>query len=332
MRILAAVLAPLVLLTPARAQEAPSAPPPGVDRSVLHVQVILEKLGFSSGVLDGRTGQSLTMALKGYQAASGLNVTGQIDQPTLRALHRYRAIRPTKTIALTADMLAGPYVNPIPKDYNVAARLPAMPYRAPIEKLAEMFHTMPRVLIALNGGDTPLRVGQPVTFPNALPGSRDYPADLDPQWRATLTMLNVDAFQRKGDRVEVDKSDGVLRVFAGDRLIAQFPATMGSAEFPLPIGKWTIKGAAYNPDWKFDPDLIAGTKKSAREAVLQPGPNNPVGVVWLDLSKPHYGIHGTPEPDKIGRTESNGCIRLTNWDVARLSMMVKPGTPAIFRE
>jgi lipoprotein-anchoring transpeptidase ErfK/SrfK len=106
---------------------------------------------------------------------------------------------------------------------------------------------------------------------------------------------------------------------------------MGSEKFPLPLGTWEIKGPAYNPPWNFDPDLIAGTKPDAKEAVVPPGPNNPVGVVWLDLSKEHYGIHGTAEPQNIGRSESNGCIRLTNWDAARLALMVKAGTKALFQ-
>ncbi|MES2337452.1 MAG: L,D-transpeptidase [Pseudomonadota bacterium] len=302
-----------------------------VDRNILHVQVILDKLGFGPGVLDGKGGQSLVAALKGFQESRDLPRTGKIDQPTLRALYQYRNWRPTRTIALTPEMLAGPYVNPIPKDYQEQAKLTTLAYRSPLEKLAEMFHTSPETLVALNSRETLLKAGTPVVFPNALPTSRAYDIT-DPAWKATVTMLNVDAQQPTADHVVVDKSDGVLRVLdKDDRLVAQFSATMGSAEFPLPIGTWTIKGAAYNPDWKYDPKLIAGSKPGAKEAVIQPGPNNPVGVVWLDLSKPHYGIHGTPEPSKIGRTESNGCIRLTNWDVARLALMVKPGTKAVFQ-
>lgn len=329
MRIALAAALTILAVQPAAAQ----APKLALDRNILHVQVILDKLGFSPGILDGREGQSLTAALRGFQTSRGLGVTGRIDQPTLRALHQYRAIRPTATIALTPGMLAGPFVNPIPKDYNVASKLPAMSYRSPLEKLAEMFHTTPAVLVELNSRETMLRPGTPVVFPNALPGSRAYPESFEAPWRATLSMLNVDANQRTADHIVVDKSEGLLKVYdTSDHLIAQFSATMGSAKFPLPIGKWTIKGAAHNPDWKFDPDLIAGSKASAKEAIVQPGPNNPVGVVWLDLSKEHYGIHGTPEPQNIGRTESNGCIRLTNWDAARLSLMVKPGTSAVFQE
>jgi lipoprotein-anchoring transpeptidase ErfK/SrfK len=313
--------------TPATASGLPS-----VDRNVLHVQVILDKLGFGPGVLNGRMGEATRAALRGFQESRGLGETGQIDQPTLRALYQYRAWRPTKTLALTPGMLAGPYLGMIPKDYEQQAKLPALSYRSPLEKLAEMFHTTPQVLVALNSRETLLRPGTEVVFPNALPVSRSYTID-DAKWRSTVANLNVDAQQPAADHVVVDKSEGVLKVLdKDDKLVAQFSATMGSAKFPLPIGTWTIKGSAYNPDWKFDPDLIANTKPGAKEAVVPPGPNNPVGVVWMDLSKEHYGIHGTSEPQNIGQTESNGCIRLTNWDAARLSLMIKPGTKAVFQE
>jgi len=123
-----------------------------------------------------------------------------------------------------------------------------------------------------------------------------------------------------------------LRAYDADnRLIAQFPATMGSQHDPLPIGTWEIKGLSRNPDFHYNPNLFWDAASTDQKAVLKPGPNGPVGVVWIDLSKPHYGIHGTPEPQLIGRTESHGCIRLTNWDAARLAQMVKSGVKAVFQ-
>lgn len=315
--------------TPAQAPAA--SPATVVDRDVLHAQVILAKLGFSSGLLDAKDSPAFKTALRGFQESRGLGVTGRLDRPTLAALSRHRGWRPTKTVELAPQMLAGPFLNPMPEDYADLSRLEGVPYRSPLEKLAEMFHTSPQMLVDLNGRDTPLRAGQTIVVPNALPTSRDYSID-DATWKRTVAYLNVDASQPEADHIVVDESEGVLKVLdADDKLIAQFPATMGSSQFPLPIGEWTIKGNAYNPDWRFDPDLIAGSAPDAEETVVPPGPNNPVGVVWMDLSKEHYGIHGTPEPQNIGRTESNGCIRLTNWDAARLSMMVKPGTKAVFQ-
>lgn len=304
-----------------------------VDPTVLHAQVILDHLGFSPGVLDGKKGQSFTVALKGFQQSRGFDQTGTLDQPTMQALRRYRAMRATRRLALTEEGLAGPFVNPIPDDPAEKAKLSSLGYRSVMEKLGEMFHTTPDVLIALNSPQTLLRPGTVVVFPNALPSSRDYDPKLPSEWRRTLSLLNVDAVQSQGSKVVVDKSDGVLRVFdKGDRLIAQFPATMGSEHDPLPIGSWKIQGVSYNPPFHYNPDLFWDAKEGERKALLPPGPNGPVGVVWIDLSKPHYGIHGTPAPETIGRAESHGCIRLSNWDAARLAMMVAPGVPAIFQD
>ena len=325
----AAAIAASAVAVPA---QAPKVVIPPVDRSILHVQVILDHLGFGPGVLDGRGGQSLVAALKGFQVAKGLPITGKPDARTLQALYPYRAARPTVSVALTPEMLAGPFVNPFPKDPAKQAELPALGYKTVMEKLGEMFHTTPAVILALNSPTTKLAPGTKVVFPNALPTSRAYDPKLKPDWIATLTMLNVDANQPKADHVVVDKSDGVLRVLdANDKLIAQFSATMGSSHDPLPLGTWTIKGSDYNPKFHFNPALFWDAKKGQQKEMLPPGPNGPVGVVWMDLSKEHYGIHGTPNPETIGRAESHGCIRLTNWDAARLSMMIKPGTKAVFQ-
>jgi lipoprotein-anchoring transpeptidase ErfK/SrfK len=315
---------------PASGQKPPQ--PAAVDLNILHVQVLLDRLGFAPGVIDGKDGQSLQAALRGFQKSRGLAVSGRIDEPTLRILHRYRAIRPTRVIAVSPDDAAGPFNGRLPNDPAAQARLPALGYANLLEKLAEKFHTTPATLVALNGPRTRLGPGARIRFPNVLPSSRAYDSKLPPDWQKTLSALNVDARQPQGERVVVDKSEGVLQVYGGaDRLVAQFPATMGSEHDPLPIGTWTIKGAAYNPPFHYNPDLFWDADDGDRKQKLPPGPNGPVGVIWLDLSKPHYGIHGTPNPQTIGRAESHGCIRLSNWDAARLSLIVKPGTPAIFQ-
>jgi lipoprotein-anchoring transpeptidase ErfK/SrfK len=317
----------------APAAPAAPAPPaaPAIDRTVLHAQVILDQLGFSPGVIDGEQGQSFRLALRGFQFARGLTVTGELDPETLRALHPYRAIRPTTVVAIAEADMAGPFLNPLPEEPEQQKDLPGLFYRSPLEKLAERFHTTPQMLVALNSPDTPLRAGQAIVVPSALPPSRDYQVE-DDKARGVLNALNIGANQPQGDRIVVDKSEGALAVFAGDRLIAQFPATMGSETYPLPIGRWKIQGTAYMPDWQYNPAILENADKSDPKMRIPPGPNNPVGVVWMDIDKEHYGIHGTAEPSQIGRAESNGCIRLTNWDAARLSLMVKPGTTAIFQE
>lgn len=325
------LLATVAILGATATAQSPAVTKP-LDRSILHVQVILDKLGFSPGILDGRPGISLTAALKGFQESRGLPITGEIDAPTLQALHQYRAWRPTKTLALTEAVLAGPYVNPIPRSEMEQAKLSALGYRSPLEKLAEMFHTTPRVLVELNGPETRLAPGAQVVFPNALPTSRAYDPKLREDWRATLASLNVDANVPQAAKVVVDKSDSVLRVFdKAGKLVAQFQVTTGSQYDPLPLGTHKVTVYDYNPKFRYNPDLFWDAKSTDRKAMLPPGPNGPVGVVWMDLNIPHYGIHGTPEPQYIGRTESHGCVRMTNWNAARLTLMMKPGIPVIFQ-
>ena len=331
----AAACAAVFAFSPLAAAPEPVAPKgkPPIDFTILHAQVILDSLGFSPGIIDGREGQSLTAALKGFQLTRGLKTSGELDRATLWALHEYRARRPVTRVTIDPAMLQGPFVNPMPKDPEDQAKLPALGYTRPLEKLAEMFHTTPEVLVELNPGGGAIAPDTAFFFPNVVPESRDYQGEIKPQWRQTLTDLNVDARQPAGDHVVVDKSEKVLKVFdANDRLVAQFSATMGSQHDPLPIGTWKINVIDTNPKFHYNPDLFWDAKKDDEKAMLPPGPNGPVGVVWLDLSKEHYGIHGTPEPQTIGRTQSHGCIRLTNWDAARLALMVKPGAEAVFQE
>ena len=176
------------------------------------------------------------------------------------------------------------------------------------------------------------RAGMQLRVPNVGADRFDPAAIKDKNWSSTLQMLGVGTEQAQAASIEVDKSDQVLRVLDGQgKLLAQFTATMGSSKFPLPIGTWKIQGTAFNPPWQYDPKLLSTADKSDPKLEIPAGPNNPIGVVWIDLSKEHYGIHGTDSPDRIGRAESNGCIRLTNWDAARLAQMLKPGTQAVFK-
>ena len=327
----ASALAVAGVAATAQPQPAASARPP-IDRGVLHVQVILDKLGFGPGILDGRGGPSLVNALKGFQESRGLKVTGKADQATLRALHPYRAARPTMTLALDREAFTGPFVNPMPEDYADQAKLERMAYARPLEKLAERFHTTPEVLAELNPGVRQITPGTKIVVPNSLPSSRAYPGDATPEWRATLASLNVEAKVPQAERIVVDKSEGVLRVEgANGKLLGLYTATMGSARDPLPLGNWKVLHVSPNPDWKMNPKILKSVSDKKEAQLIPPGPNNPVGVVWIDLSKEHYGIHGTSEPQQIGRAQSNGCVRLTNWDAARVALMVKAGTPVIFR-
>lgn len=303
------------------------------DQRILGAQVMLDRLGFSPGVIDGERGMNFARALRGYQEAKGLPVTGELDDATVKSFDPYRTMPTVIDVTLDAKVLGGPFVGPIPAKEDDQAKMPSLGYSDAMEKLAERYHTTPATLRALNPPHAPLDPGAKIEVPNVVPPAQDFPADLKPEWRKTLWTLNVGSGQPQAARIVVGKSDGVLRVYGRDgQLVAQFPATMGSEHDPLPIGNWKIQGISYNPSFHYNPELFWDADAKDKKATLPPGPNGPVGVVWIDLDKPHYGIHGTPNPEKIGRTESHGCIRLTNWDAARLAMMVKPGTPAIFEE
>jgi lipoprotein-anchoring transpeptidase ErfK/SrfK len=310
--------------------------------------------GFSPGVIDGKEGESFKLALRSFQESRGLQTTGKLDAQTRRAL--LQANRPsTVMVRLGPDDVRSQYVYPFPSDPEKQAELKFLGYRNMLEKLAERYHTTPDTIVALNGPDKLIGNGHTLRLPNVVPRSRDY-AGVQGNGGVALAALNIDGQQPQGDYVVVDKSEGVLKVYrgalpggaegesknqagasgnagnagAGRQLVAAFPVTMGSKQYPLPIGRWKATTYAFLPPFKYQPELL-NNPKTDKEVTLPPGPNGPVGVAWLDLTKEHYGIHGTNEPQTIGRAESSGCIRMTNWDVLRLSRMLKPGFTAIFQ-
>lgn len=295
--------------------------------------MILDHLGFSPGVIDGKEGQSYFAALRGFQIANDLVDTGTLDEATLARLEQWRDIPATRVVVIPESFAAGPFVPDLPANAAEQARLPRLGYRNLLEALAERFHTTPEAIAAMNPDVPRIGVGSSIRVPNIL-NARSHIEGDDPRgWSDTLKSLGVASDQPQAEKVVVDKSEGVVKVYAAqDKLIAQFPATMGSSNDPLPIGEWTIQGVARNPDFKYNPRLFWDVSNDKDSQLLQPGPNSPVGVAWLDLNKPHYGIHGTSQPQTIGRAESHGCIRLTNWDAARLAQMVKAGTPATLQE
>lgn len=309
--------------------DAPAGSVPFKETPELRAQVLLDRLGFSTGVIDGKSGQSFQLALRGFQTANGLNPTGLAGAATWAKLAQWRDVPATRLVTIPAAFAKGPFFPDFPKAASAQAKLPTLGYRDLMEALAERFHTTTETLIALNSPSTRIGAGKVIRVPNIPNASVDTTADDPRGWSDTLQRLGVSANQPAAERVVVDKSEGVLKVYAkDDRLIAQFPATMGSSNDPLPIGSWKIQGVSRNPDYHYNPKLFWDVSDSKAPQMLKPGPNSPVGVVWLDLNKPHYGIHGTSEPQMIGRAESHGCVRLTNWDAARLAQMVKPGTPA----
>jgi lipoprotein-anchoring transpeptidase ErfK/SrfK len=314
---------------------APGTPGSPIDGALFHAQVLMSAHGFSPGVIDGKAGESFKLALESFQESRGLDRTGKLDTATRRAL--LSADRPsTVMVQLGPDDVRSSYVYPFPSNPEKQAELDFLGYRNMLEKLAERFHTTPATIVALNGPDKRIGVGQTLRLPNVVPMSRDY-ADVKGEGAEAMRLLNIDSRQPQGDYVVVDKSEGVLKVYRGEageasdaQLVAAFPVTMGSKRYPLPIGRWKATTYAFMPPFKYQPEIL-NNPKTDKELDLPPGPNGPVGVAWLDLTKEHYGIHGTNEPQTIGRAESSGCIRMTNWDVLRLSRMLKPGFTAIFQ-
>ncbi len=302
-----------------------------IDGTVFHAQVLLSAAGFSTGVIDGKAGMVNDKAIKGFQEARGLQVTGKLDGATRAAL--IEGDRPsTAMVKLTGDDIGGNYVYPFPKKPEGQAKLKVMGYRNMIEEVAERYHTTPATLIALNGPMALIGIGQTLRLPNVIPQARDYSGVTKDDAKAMFAKLNVDSQVPAGDHIVVDKSEGVLKVLdKSDKLLAQFPVTTGSGHDPLPLGTWKATTYAFLPPFHYQPNLFWDVEDSKTEQKLPPGPNGPVGVAWLDLTKEHYGIHGTNSPETIGRAESHGCIRLTNWDVLRLSQMLKPGFTAIFQ-
>lgn len=320
-------------------------------RPVMQAQVVLDRLGFTPGVVDGKIGLSTRNAISGYQEANGLPVTGEMDEVTTKALAQYQSIPATRVVTIPAEFAAGPFVD-VPDDAADQAKLPGLGYESLDEKLAERFHTTVETLAALNPQIVPpdasaapsaaaasadtaptayFAAGQQIRVPNVGNDRVETAQVKDAAWAQTLVMLGVASTQPRAERIVVSKSKGTMKVFdSAEKLVAVYTATMGSKHDPLPLGEWKINGTSYNPKFNYNPDLFWDAKEGDKKAMLPPGPNGPVGVAWIDLSKPHYGIHGTPNPQTIGRAESHGCVRLTNWDVARLAQMVHAGTQVLF--
>jgi lipoprotein-anchoring transpeptidase ErfK/SrfK len=315
-------------------------------RPTMQLQVVLDRLGFTPGVVDGKHGLSTRNALAGFQESRGLPTSGELDDATRQALAAWSAIPATRVVTIPADFAAGPFA-PIPPKPEDQEKLPTLGYQSLDEKLAERFHTTPETLLALNPGaaqpagsepaPTPseavshFRAGQQIRVPNVGADRIAPGAVADAAWGRTLAMLGVGSKQPQAAKIVVSKASGTLKAYdTAGKLVAVYTATIGSQHDPLPLGRWKVTGVSRNPDFAFNPDLLWDVPDSQAKQRLPPGPNGPVGVVWIDLDKPHYGIHGTPEPATIGRAESHGCVRLTNWDAARLAQMVKPGTQVLF--
>lgn len=299
----------------------------------LGVQVALDRAGFSPGVIDGRIGPSTKKALDAYRQANG----GEPAQA-----------EPTTGYEITQADVAGPFEPRIPTELPDQAKLQALAYKDALEALAEKFHTTPELLKKLNPS-AKFAAGEQIAVPNVeplvIPAGGETKTEPAPKEKPKPGAKPAQGQQKPvgtgGQSAEtaaadvvvtVSKSISALTVTDGSGKTLMFaPVTTGSEHDPLPIGEWKVNGVTLNPSFRYNPDLFWDADPSHTKSLIKPGPNNPVGLVWIDLSKEHYGIHGSPEPSTIGRTQSHGCVRLTNWDAVKLAGLVKPGTKVIFK-
>ena len=294
----------------------PSAPPQTVAspltpelQEALQTQVMLDRAGFSPGEIDGTLGLNTQRALAAYQKAGGQPGAFPND-PVIR----YR---------IADEDVAGPFTPKIPDDLMAQAALPALNYRDAVEELGERFHASPALLRRLNPA-AKFAAGEEILVPNVLDTVQPVGPPRGQQTGGENAADVIVTVTRSTSSITITDDSGHRLLYA--------PVTTGSQHDPLPIGEWKVTGVRRNPEFHYNPQLFWDAEPTHSKATIKAGPNNPVGVVWIDITRPHYGLHGTPEPSKIGKTESHGCVRLTNWDAMKVASLVRPGSRVVFAE
>lgn len=289
----------------------------------LALQVSLDRAGFSPGQIDGEMGTNTRRAMEAYRKQHGKDPVP--------------ALEPLTTYTITDQDVSGPFAERIPSDLVEQSKLPSLTYTSIVEALAERYHSSPGLLKELNP-QASFAAGEQIQVadvaPFVIPAPRETTGTSGTAESGTAGIREqVPPLPKPDVVVTVSKASRVLTVRdASGGVIFHAPVTTGSEHDPLPIGEWKVTGVHYNPEFNYNPDLFWDADPSHAKATLSPGPNNPVGVVWIDLSKEHYGIHGTPEPGSVGKTASHGCVRLTNWDAFELAGLVQRGTRVVFAE
>jgi lipoprotein-anchoring transpeptidase ErfK/SrfK len=284
--------------------------------AVLRAEILLDRAHFSCGQIDGRYSQNLKNAIEAYQLAHQLRVDGVVGRSMWNLLDQDPAEAVIEHRISRTD-LAGPFVDKIPQDMEAKSKLKGMYYESPLQEFTGKYHASEALLKRLNPGQQFDRIGKEILVPNVV---------IPPRGRAASVVVTG------LDTKDPVRAASVEALDSAGKVLFYAPANIGGAHDPLPVGEWKVTAIVHNPWYNYNPDLFWDPEDPNTTAKIPPGPNGPVGLVWIGISKPHYGLHGAADPELIGRAHSDGCVRMTNWDALELAKLVEVSTPVIMKE